>query len=121
MTFVAVVFGSFLVVVGVSHFVIPGYFCSLVPPWMPRPGLIVTATGAIEIVLGAAIVVPSTRSVAAFASAVLIGLYMVSHLDAAARARRTEGSWLRRPVGVVARIVVNIGYIAIATAVAMWG
>ncbi|GAA3220004.1 hypothetical protein [Nonomuraea helvata] len=107
-----------LIVTGIMHWVFPTYFRTLVPAWVPLPGAVVAVSGAIEVVVGAFILLPTTRAMAAWVAAVLITGYLVSHVDALVHTTRAQRRWLDRPAGVTARIVVNLGYIAWAAAVA---
>ncbi|MFH9424626.1 hypothetical protein [Streptomyces sp. NPDC017529] len=109
---------TFLAGTGVMHFVVPGYFRRLVPAWLRRERLLVAVTGAAEVVSGALLLVPCTRSAGGWAAAVLITGYLVSHVDALCRARPDRPRLLERPAGAVARLVVNVLYIAWAVAVA---
>jgi uncharacterized membrane protein len=108
---------AFLIVVGVTHFVVPGYFRSLVPSWLGAAGAIVALSGATEIVVGGLVLV--WRQAGGWAAAVLITGYLPSHLDALWHARRDRPTLLERPAGAVARLAVNALYIAWATAVAI--
>ncbi|MFC4338145.1 DoxX family protein [Salininema proteolyticum] len=110
-------FGIFLILVGCSHFLFRGYFRGLVPSWMPAKTVLVIASGATEIGLGAMMFFPDLRFAASLAAVLLISGYMVSHLDAA-RQMSTDGDLLLRPPVVAARIVVNLGYIAWAGLIA---
>ncbi|GLW99076.1 hypothetical protein [Microtetraspora sp. NBRC 16547] len=110
----------FLIVTGVAHFVVPGYFRTLVPAWLGRAGLLVAATGAAEIVVGALVLVPASRSAGSWAAAALITGYLVSHVDALWHARADRPRKLDRPAGALARLAVNGVYIAWAVAVARY-
>ncbi|GAA1890491.1 hypothetical protein GCM10009837_10790 [Streptomyces durmitorensis] len=114
----AVGLAVFLAVTGVTHFLAPGYFRTLVPAWLRRERLLVAVSGAAEVVVGVLVLVPCTRQAGAWAAAVLISCYQVSHVDALRRARPDRPRLLERPVGAVARLVVNVLYIAWAVAVA---
>ncbi|ARF53473.1 hypothetical protein [Streptomyces gilvosporeus] len=114
----AVALAVFLAVTGVMHFLTPGYFRTLVPAWFRRERLLVAVTGAAEVVVGALVLVPCSRSVGGWAAVFLITCYQVSHADALRRARPDRPRVLERPVGAVARLVVNVLYIAWAIAVA---
>ncbi|MEU5951057.1 MauE/DoxX family redox-associated membrane protein [Streptomyces sp. NPDC047525] len=114
----AVGLAVFLAVTGVTHFLAPGYFRSLVPAWLRRERLLVAVSGAAEVVVGVLVLVPCTRQAGGWAAAVLISCYQVSHADALRRARQDRPRLLERPVGAVARVVVNVLYIAWAVAVA---
>ncbi|MFJ8675608.1 hypothetical protein [Streptomyces sp. NPDC093589] len=114
----AVALAVFLVVTGVMHFLAPGYFGMLVPAWLRRERLLVAVTGTAEVVVGALVLVPGSRPAGGWAAVVLIACYLVSHVDALRRARPDRPRLLERPVGAVARLVVNVLYIAWAGAVA---
>ncbi|CAM5579313.1 DoxX family protein OS=Streptomyces alboniger OX=132473 GN=CP975_32910 PE=4 SV=1 [Streptomyces alboniger] len=114
----AVALAVFLVITGVMHFLAPGYFRTLIPAWLRRERLLVAVTGVAEIVVGALVLVPCGRRVGGTAAAVLITCYLVSHVDALCRARPDRPRLLERPTGAVARLVVNLLYIAWAVAVA---
>ncbi|MBT2419361.1 hypothetical protein J7F01_32830 [Streptomyces sp. ISL-22] len=117
----AVALATFLLVVGLAHFAVPGWFRSLVPSWLGSAGVLVAASGAAEIVVGALVLVPRTRSAGAWAAAGLIAVYLVSHVDALRHARRGHERVLLRPFGVAARLVVNAGYLGWAVGVALAG
>ncbi|MGW0765369.1 DoxX family protein [Streptomyces sp. NPDC002676] len=108
----------FLAVTGVMHFLAPGYFRALVPAWIPGERLLVAVSGAAEVVVGALVLAPYTRPVGGWAAAFLITCYQVSHMDALRRARPDRPRLLERPIGALARLVVNVLYIAWAVAVA---
>ncbi|MGW7522601.1 hypothetical protein [Streptomyces sp. NPDC054783] len=114
----AVSLGIFLSGVGVAHFVLPGYFRTLVPRWLARPALLVAAAGATEIAVGALVLTPRWRAAGGWAAAALITVYLVSHVDALRSARADRARFLERPVGVAARLVVNLFYIWWSIAVA---
>ncbi|GAA1119788.1 hypothetical protein [Nocardiopsis composta] len=116
----AVVFGCFLGAVGLGHFAFRRYFRSLIPGRLaPAATLLVLVSGLAEILLAALLFIPETRSIAAWGAAALITGYMVSHVDALVRADRNAPRLLDRPAGAVARIVVNLFYIAWAVAIAI--
>ncbi|MGW7089131.1 MauE/DoxX family redox-associated membrane protein [Streptomyces sp. NPDC054871] len=106
-----------LIVTGFMHFLAPGYFRMLVPVWLRRERFLVAVTGAAEVVVGALVLVPCSRPTGGWAAAVLIGCYLVSHVDALRRARPDRPRLLERPAGAVARLMVNVLYIAWAVAV----
>ncbi|MFI7635371.1 hypothetical protein [Nonomuraea sp. NPDC049400] len=107
-----------LLVSGVTHWVFPAYYRTLVPGWVPLPGPVVAVTGGFDVLAGLLTAVPATRTIGAAGAAVLISGYLISHVDALVHARRDDPSPLRRPAGAIARILVNLGYIAWAVAVA---
>ncbi|MGV4987688.1 DoxX family protein [Streptomyces sp. NRAIS4] len=114
----AIALAVFLIAVGIGHFLLPGYFRTLVPSWLGRAGLLVAAGGAAEIVIGAGILTPAGRTVGGWAAAALITAYLVCHLDALWRASLDRPRLLERPVGAAVRLAVNLVYIGWAIAVA---
>ncbi|NRQ39767.1 hypothetical protein HII36_49250 [Nonomuraea sp. NN258] len=117
----AVALAVFLVVVGIAHFALPGYFRTLVPSWLPGPGLLVAVSGAAEIVIGGLILFPATRATGGWAAAALISGYVVTWLDILHTARAGSPSLLRRRPAAFAAVVVNVGYVAWALFVATGG
>ncbi|MER6945847.1 hypothetical protein ABT294_17630 [Nonomuraea sp. NPDC000554] len=116
----AVALAIFLVLVGISHFLFPGYFRTLVPSWLGGwAGTLVAGSGVAEVVVGGLVLVPGSRAAGGWAAAALITAYLASHLDALRHARRDRPRLLERPVGVVARLAVNVLYIGWAAAVAL--
>ncbi|GHG54692.1 DoxX family protein [Streptomyces griseocarneus] len=115
----AVALAVFLLAVGVAHFVVPAYFRSLVPSWIGPAGPVVAVSGAAEIAVGTLVLAPGGRTAGGWAAAGLVTVYLVSHLDALWHARAGHSGLLRRPIGAASRLVVNIGYIGWAVAVAL--
>lgn len=56
--------GPFFIFAGAMHFVIPGAYRRIVPPYLPAPGALVAASGVAEIAGGAGLIVPATRRAA---------------------------------------------------------
>lgn len=104
---------------GIAHFVLPRYFRTLVPGWLPRPDVLVAVTGIADIATAFLLFVPDTRAIGGWVAASLITAYLVAHLDALRASHIARRRFLDGGVGVTARIVVNVGYIAWATAVAV--
>ncbi len=66
-----VVLATFFIAAGINHFVHPGVYTRIVPPWLPAPALLVQISGICEILGGIGVLVPYTRR---FAAAGLIAL-----------------------------------------------
>ncbi|MEU2513706.1 MauE/DoxX family redox-associated membrane protein [Streptomyces syringium] len=114
----SVALAMFLVVTGFAHFLAPGYFRMLVPAWLGRERFLVAVSGAAEVMVGALMLFPGGRRAGGWAAAVLIACYLAPHVDALRRTRPDRPRLLERPVGAVARLAVNVLYIAWAVAVA---
>ena len=108
---------ALMVVSGVSHFTSPGYFRELVPSWLPARSAVVAVSGAADIVAGVLVAVPATRRTGARVTATLITAYLPAHLEPL-RHRSTAQRAFDRPIGIAARVAVNLGYVAWASAVA---
>ena len=52
-------------VAGVLHFLTPGFFLRIVPPWVPHPALAVSLSGIAELAGAIGLLVPATRVAAA--------------------------------------------------------
>lgn len=113
----AIALGCLLVGAGLMHWVLPEYFRSLVPGWMPWAGPLVAVTGGLDVLAGALVLVPGTRGPGAVMAALLITGYLVSHVDALVHARE-GGRFLDTRAGAVTRLLVNIAYIAWALSLA---
>ncbi|MTE22315.1 DoxX family protein [Streptomyces sp. TRM43335] len=117
-TALAVALSVLLITAGIAHFVLPDHFHGLVPSWLGGARHLVIVSGVADIVAGALVLYPGTRPAGGWAAAALITVYLVSHLDALWHARPDRPGLLERPVGAVARLLVNLLYIGWAVAVA---
>ena len=68
----ALTLGPAFVWVGIQHFVNPGFFEPIVPEILGSPPFWVYASGAVEVVLGAAIIHPQFRKVGGYATAAFL-------------------------------------------------
>jgi uncharacterized membrane protein len=65
-------FGAFFILAGINHFRIPAFYERMIPPYLPWSALLVTLSGMAEIVLGALLLVPRTRKLAAWGIILLL-------------------------------------------------
>ena len=105
-----VLLGVFFVCAGVSHFTQTAFFVEIVPPYLPAPLALVWASGVAEIALGALVLVPATRRLAAWGLIALLiavfpaNVHMALHHVQLAHAPPWMGHpsalalWLRLPV-----------------------
>ena len=64
--------GAFIIFAGIMHFVNPGFFDEIVPPWLPPSERFWTyASGVAELVVGPMVLAPRTRRIGALAAIVL--------------------------------------------------
>lgn len=79
---------------GVAHFGWPGVFVRIVPPYLPRPLLLVYLSGAAEVLGGLGVLVPALRVYAGWGLLLLlcavlpVHVYMARHPDAFAQIPR---------------------------------
>jgi uncharacterized membrane protein len=64
--------GAFYVGAGMIHFLRPGFYLPMIPPYLPYHLALVYLSGLAEIVLGAAVLVPQTRALAAWGIILLL-------------------------------------------------
>lgn len=64
--------GLLYIAAGVLHFAKPGFYLRIVPPWLPFPLAIVYVSGAVEILLGAGVLVPRTSRLACWGVVILL-------------------------------------------------
>lgn len=75
--FCAIVFGIFLVVCGVQHFVYADFVVRMIPAWLPGHQLWAYLTGAALIAGGIGVVIPATARLAALMTGLMIFLWVV--------------------------------------------
>ena len=84
---VAVGVAAMFLLTGVVHFV-PGaraWMIDMVPPKLPRPGLLVTVTGVLELAGAVGVLVPATRTAAGICLALLLVAMFPANVHAARR------------------------------------
>lgn len=98
------VVGAFFASAGVAHFVVPSFFEAIVPRWFPDARFANQASGAAEIVLGAAMFPARTRPLAAKGLLALTAAVFPANIDMAVNkvaVRPTGGRSFEREEGVV--------------------
>jgi uncharacterized membrane protein len=105
--------GLFFIGAGITHFSRPRFYEAMVPAFLPAPLALVYVSGACEIALGALVLLPPTRRLAAWGLiALLLAVFpanvnmAVNHLgfvDAPAWLPQPTplGLWLRLPIQLV--------------------
>ena len=69
-------FALFMVAAGVAHFVNPGFYLRIMPPWLPWHEELIWLSGVCEVVAGVLVAIPRTRRLGGlFAIAVLLGVF----------------------------------------------
>jgi len=100
---------ALFVTAGVLHFVIPGFFERIVPPWLPDwlpgPSALVAVSGVAEVAGGLGLLLPATRRASAWGLlALLVAVFPANVfmlIDARAHgvsAMYEAGLWIRLPL-----------------------
>ena len=103
-----VLLAHFFVAVGVLHFVIPGTFAQVVPPYLPAPLVLVYISGYFEILGGCCIMIPAVRQAAGWGLIALLIAVFPANLHMALNDVPVDGRtlsplvlWLRLPLQLV--------------------
>ena len=84
-------FGVLLVVAGVYHFVSPAFYDPIMPGWFPKR-LANAAGGIAEIIIGAGMIFPDTRTLATWAAMGLMIFFLPLHIWDLTKARPAIGN-----------------------------
>ena len=106
------------IVAGLNHFVNPTFYCSIIPPGLPNPALLVAISGVCEIAGGLALLVRRLRRLAGWGLIALLvavfpaNVYMAIHPD------RVQGLnvpqwllWVRLPLQAV--LIAWVAFVAL--------
>lgn len=80
-TIEAIVIGGAFIAVGINHFLNPDFFEAIVPRWFWSPSFANEASGAAEIILGAALIPIWSRRYAAYGLLILLVLVYPANID----------------------------------------
>ncbi len=100
-----VILALLFVVAGTLHFIAPGVYIRIMPPYLPRHLLLVYLSGAAEILGGLGLLIGQTRRAAAWGLVALLiavwpaNLYMaMEHLALPGVMGQSWAQWLRLPL-----------------------
>ena len=112
--------GAFFIYVGVLHFIDTSWFEPIVPPIFRFPTFWVLISGVAEIAVGIALLTPSTRKTAGYASALLlIAVYPANLYMWVYNVELGDGSSLT-PTGHVVRLLLQVAGIMVSLWIAGW-
>jgi uncharacterized membrane protein len=103
------VMGGFYVFAGLNHFRDPGFYLPMMPPYLPAHRELVLISGAAEVALGVAVLVPALRRRAAWGLVALLVAVFPANLHVALHdvpiGGRAQGlgvwNWVRLPFQAV--------------------
>ncbi|BBX94817.1 DoxX family protein [Mycobacterium lacus] len=116
---IAVGLAAMFVLTGVAHFARPlrGDLIAIVPPRLPAPGLLVTVTGALELLGALGLLLPATRVPAAGCLLVLMLAMFPANIHAARMPNPPKSMTTRLSL----RSATEVVFLAAAAAVAIGG
>ncbi len=74
------IMSALYILAGSNHFIHPHTYYVLIPPYLPFPILLNVVSGALEIVLGAMLLLPATRKASAAGIVILLVLFIPVHI-----------------------------------------
>ena len=96
------VLGVLMVGAGVNHFLQPGFYVAIMPPYLPWPGALVALSGVAEVAVGLAVLVPRLQRVAGWGLVALLLAVFPANVHMALHPARYDvpawGLWLRLPL-----------------------
>jgi len=100
--------GLTFIFTGTTHFLMPGKFMEMMPPFIPAPHLMIYASGIFEIMGGIGLIVPATKRPAAYGLAALLIAVFPANIYVALSNVQLGGfmnysfyQWLRLPLQIV--------------------
>ena len=81
------VFAFAFIAAGITHFVMPGFYLKIMPPYIPFHQFCVAFSGLIEVLLGILLLIPRTRKLAGWGLIALLiavfpaNIYVYQHQD----------------------------------------
>lgn len=101
-TIIKGLFAAFFIYAGISHFRVPKFFLKITPKWVPYPEQVNIFVGAVEILLGIALMIPATQSLAAWGIiALLVAVFPANvyhHQKARKKGKHVIPTLIRLPI-----------------------
>ncbi len=76
---------------GIFHFLKPGIYLRIMPPYLPAHKILVYLSGAAEIVLGVGICLPSLQRISLFGLILMLLVFLPVHWHMLAKSRKGRG------------------------------
>jgi uncharacterized membrane protein len=97
------VLGVLMVLAGLNHFLNPRFYLQIMPPYLPEPLFLVYASGVLEVLGGALLLIPATRAFGAWVLIATFVLVFPANLHMAFNAAQFPGIpawvlWARLPL-----------------------
>lgn len=72
--------GVFFILGGINHFINPDFYLPLIPDYLPYHSFTNIVSGALEVMAGIAVLIPSTRKMGCNAIVVLLIAFLPAHI-----------------------------------------
>lgn len=96
---------AFYAYAGFAHFKNPKFFLKITPPFVPYPEIVNIIVGVAEIALGIMLLIPSTRSIAAWGIIILLVAVFPAniyhHIKALRKGKHVTGTMIRLPFQIL--------------------
>lgn len=97
--------GVIFIIAGILHFVMPKFYLAIMPSYMPAPLTLVYVSGVFEVLGGAGLLLPATRTAAAIGLILLLLAVFPANVEMLRLAQQRGASpafqaacWLRLPL-----------------------
>lgn len=95
----------FFTAAGIGHFIVPSFYLSMMPPWLPAHGFLVQLSGVAEIAGGLGLLIPQVRRAAGIGLILLLIAVFPANIQMLQNARATGapelGLWVRLPFQIL--------------------
>lgn len=99
------IMAAFYAYAGFAHFKNPKFFLKITPPFVPYPEIVNIIVGVAEIALGIMLLIPSTRSIAAWGIIILLVAVFPAniyhHIKARRKGKHVTGTMIRLPFQIL--------------------
>ncbi|HET8737522.1 MAG TPA: MauE/DoxX family redox-associated membrane protein [Pricia sp.] len=94
------------IVAGLMHFVKPKAYLRIMPRYLPRPKLLVSLSGLVEIALGIGLCLPATKDICIYGIVMMLAVFLLVHFYMLSGEKASAGipKWL-----LVLRIPIQFG------------
>jgi len=93
-TFFRWLLAAFFIAAGVNHFVSPATYQEIMPPYLPWPLALIYISGAAEVGLGLAALIPSVRTIAGWGLIALLLAVLPANLHMALHGFHSVPAWV---------------------------
>ncbi|MEC5158401.1 DoxX family protein [Chryseobacterium sp. MP_3.2] len=87
--------GGFLILVGIMHFLLPKFFMSIMPHYLPAHKTLVLLSGVVEISCGILLLFPNTQTIGAYAAVALFVAVFPANIEMSRQfyVKKKKGFW----------------------------